>query len=125
MGMKHWFPPYLSGVYGLIYWNQTKLTSYSYDTILKLLDGSPIDLSTKGGLARKIDNPLVLMTSNMTLEQLICQKFSYSSQYRAMARKNLAVRIENVVVPKGRDLFLLQRLLVSRSTSNGDEVLVS
>lgn len=113
MGMTTWFPHYRSGVYGLILWNQAKLTSYSYDTILKLLEGSYLDLPTKGGVAPKRDNPLIVMTSNMTLQQMICQKFK-NLDYRAMARRNLAVRIQNVVVPEGRDLFLLQRLLVVR-----------
>ena len=113
IGMQHWFPKYQSDVYHCIYWNQMKLTSYSYDTILKLLDGSPLDLPNKGGTSRKIDNPLIIMTSNMTLEQMIKQKFGYSKQYLQMARKNLAVRVQNVVVPKGYDLFLLQKILIS------------
>ena len=112
IGMSQWFPKYQSDVYHCIYWNQMKLTSYSYDTILKLLDGSPMDLNTKGAVSRKVDNPLVLMTSNMTLEQMIQQKFHYNKDYIEMARSNLAVRVENVVVPPGYDLFLLQKLLV-------------
>lgn len=112
MGMSTWFPQYRSGVYKLILWNQAKLTSYSYDTILKLLQGSFLDLPTKGGVAPKRDNPLIVMTSNMTLEQMIQQKFGNNPDYQAMARKNLAVRVQNVVVPDGYDLFLLQKLLV-------------
>lgn len=112
IGMQHWFPRYSSDVYHCIYWNQAKLTSYSYDTILKLLDGSPLDLPTKGGSSRKIDNPLIIMTSNMTLQQMIKQKFGYNSDYVSMARSNLAVRVQNVIVPKGYDLFILQKLLI-------------
>lgn len=112
MGMTHWFPKYQSGVYHMILWNQAKLTSYSYDTILKLLEGSHMDLPTKGGSSRKVDNPLVLLTSNLTLQQLIALKFNYSSQLRALARANLAVRVQNVIVPPGLDLFILQKLLV-------------
>ena len=111
IGMQHWFPRYSSDVYHCIYWNQAKLTSYSYDTILKLLDGSPLDLPNKGGSSRKIDNPLIIMTSNMTLQQMIKQKFGYNSDYVKMARSNLAVRVQNVIVPEGYDLFILQKLL--------------
>ena len=111
MGMSTWFPQYRSGVYKLILWNEAKLTSYAYDTILKLLQGSYLDLPTKGGVAPKRDNPLIIMTSNMTLEQMIQQKFNYSEQYRQLARKNLAVRVENVIIPSGYNLFLLQKLL--------------
>lgn len=111
IGMQHWFPKYQSDVYHCIYWNQMKLTSYSYDTILKLLDGSPLDLPNKGSVSRKVDNPLIIMTSNLTLQQMIKQKFNYNKQYQQMARKNLAVRVQNVIVPLGYNLFLLQKLL--------------
>ena len=113
MGLAHWFPKYHSGVYHCLYWNEARLTSYSYDTILKLLDGSPLDLPSKGGQSRKVDNPLVIMTSNMTLPQMINQKFSYNLDFLQMARKNLSVRIKNVIIPEGYDLFLLQKLFFS------------
>lgn len=112
MGMKDWFPDYKSDVYHCIYWNEAKLTSYSYDVILQLLDGNPVMLPSKGGGHKKIDNPLVIMTSNMTLDQMIHQKFSYNRSYMDMARKNLAVRVQNVVIPHGYNLFLLQKLLL-------------
>ena len=111
MGMKDWFPQYKSYVYDCIYWNQAKLTSYSYDIILQVLDGSPVMLPNKGSSHKKIDNQLIIMTSNMTLEQLIVQKFAYNKGYMQMARKNLAVRIQNVVVPESYNLFLLQKLI--------------
>ena len=113
IGMSQWFPKYQSDVYHCIYWNQAKLTSYSYDTILKLLDGSPLDLPNKGSVSRKVDNPLIIMTSNMTLQQMITQKFGYNKAYVDMARANLAVRVHNVIVPPNYNLFLLQKLLIS------------
>ena len=116
MGMKDWFPNYKSDVYHCIYWNQAKLTSYSYDVILQLLDGNPVMLPSKGGGHKKIDNPLVIMTSNMTLQQMIKQKFNYSENLRSMARQNLAVRVQNVIVPEGYNLFLLQKLFCSVET---------
>ena len=112
MGLSQWFPKYQSGTYRLIYWNEMKLTSYSFDTILKLLDGSPLDLSNKGSVSRKVDNPLIIMTSNMTLDQMIQDKFFYNRKYVEMAKANLGVRIENVIVPAGYDLFILQKLLI-------------
>lgn len=114
MGMRDWFPDYRSDVYAGIYWNQAKLTSYSYDVILQLLDGSPVMLPAKGGGHKKVDNPLVILISNMTLEQMIHQKFYYNRSYQVLARSNLAVRVQNLVLPPGYDLFLLQRLLVPR-----------
>ena len=112
MGMSQWFPKYQPGVYHMILWNQAKLTSYSYDTILKLLEGSHMDLPNKGSVSRKVDNPLVIMTSNLTLQQMIQQKFGYNKDYVTMAKANLAVRVQNVVIPKGYNLFLLQKLFL-------------
>ena len=112
MGMKDWFPHYKSQIYDIIYWNEAKLTSYSYDTILQLLDGSPVMLPAKGGGHKKVDNPLVIMTSNMTLNQMIQQKFHYNKKYQQMSKQNLSVRITNVVMPPCYDLFILQKLLI-------------
>lgn len=111
MGMKDWFPDYKSDIYAGIYWNQSKLTSYSYDIILQLLDGSPIMLPAKGGGHKKVDNPLVIMTSNMTLDQMIKEKFCHNKEYQNMAKSNLSVRVHNVILPIGYNLFLLQKLL--------------
>ena len=111
MSAKTWWPNYRSQVYQLISWNQAKLTSYSYDTILKVLEGSKVDLPQKGSSTLKYDNPLVLMTSNMTLQEMIDVKFGYSKELVNMAKKNLAVRIQNVIIPKGYNLYLLQNLL--------------
>ena len=113
MGMKDWFPDYKSDVYAGIYWNQAKLTSYAYDVVLQLLDGSPVMLPAKGGGHKKVDNPTVIMTSNMTLQQMIYQKFYYNKSYLRMAQQNLAVRVHNVIIPPGYTLFLLQKLLVA------------
>ena len=110
MGMNNWFPRYRSNVYHMIFWNEAKFTSYSFDVILKLLEGSYVDLPCKGGSSRKVDNPLIVMTSNMTLQQMIQQKFGYHPKYLEMAKKNLKVRIQNVVVPSKLDLFILQKL---------------
>ena len=112
MGMRHWFPRYQDGTYKLILWNQMKLTSYSYDFLLKFLEGSPVDLPYHGGATKKADNQLVYMTSNLPLERHIQIKF-WNKEDRISARQNLSKRIEEVIVPKGYDLFLIQKLLVS------------
>lgn len=110
MGMDTWFPNYKSNVYGMILWNEAKLSSYPYDIILKVLQGSYTDLPVKGGVVTKRDNPLVVMTSNMTLDQMIRVKFGYNKDLQHLAKMNLGVRVENVIVPKGHNLFLLQKL---------------
>ena len=124
MGMKDWFPEYKSDVYACIFWNEAKLTSYSFDVILQLLDGSPVTLPSKGGGNKKVDNPLIVMTSNMTLSQMIHQKFKSNKQYLELAKRNLAERIQNVVIPEGHDLFLLQKLMVSNATDQTTDLSV-
>ena len=111
MGMRHWFPKYRSGTYRCILWDQFKLTSYPYDLLLKLLQGSPVDLPYHGGATKKDDNPLVFMTSNVPLQRHIRLKFM-AEQDRQRARQNLSYRITQVIVPPGIDLFLLRRLVV-------------
>ena len=115
MGMKDWFPEYKSQVYSVIFWNQARLTSYPYDTILQILDGSPVMLPAKGGGHKKADNPLVIMTSNLTLTQMVQHKFNYNLNFKRLALANLRARVKNIVVPPHLDLFLLQKLIVPSS----------
>lgn len=107
-----WWPHYSDGVYPLISWDQFRLTGgMSHTSLLKFLQGSPVDLEYKGGSSLRRDNQLVIMTSNMTLAQHIDMKFMDQIQ-RTHARANLRARIAQVIVPEGLDLFLLQKLLV-------------
>ena len=113
MGMRHWFPKYQDGTYRLILWNQVKLTSYAYDFLLKFLEGSPVDLAYHGGATKKADNQLIYMTSNLSLERHIAHKF-WNLEDRQAARQNLSKRIQQVIVPEGYELFILQKLLLSK-----------
>lgn len=116
MGMKDWFPEYKSQVYSIIFWNEARLTSYPYDVILQVLDGSPVMLPSKGSGHKKVDNPLVIMTSNMTLTQMVHHKFGYNSTFQRIARDNIRARVKNIVVPDHLDLFLLQKLIIPTNT---------
>ena len=111
MDVSHWFPHYTDGVYPLIGWNQFKLKGgMPHTTLLKFLEGDPIDLEYKGGSSLRRDNQLIIMTSNMSLLQHIFVKFGHSSQ-RVLAQANLGARIHELIIPPERDLFLLERLL--------------
>ena len=111
MDVSHWFPHYTDGVYPLIGWNQFKLKGgMPHTTLLKFLEGDPIDLEYKGGSSLRRDNQLIIMTSNMSLLQHIFVKFGQSSQ-RVLAQANLGARIQELIIPPGHDLFLLERLL--------------
>lgn len=109
-GVRSWFPGYVSGIYSMLTWDEFNLSAYPYTTLLKFLQGRPMDLPVKGGHVRKQDNPLVIMTSNLTLERHICKKFRKDCD-RETARLNLAPRITEIVIPEGKTLFLLLKLI--------------
>ena len=111
MDVSNWFPSYRDGVYPVIAWNEFKLKGgMSHTDLLKFLEGYPMDLQYKGGSSLRRDNQLIIMTSNMTLDQHIDFKFKDEKQ-RSLARDNLRVRIQQIILPAGVDLFILQKLL--------------
>ena len=110
MGVHNWFPSYKPEVYRMILWNQFNLRTMPYPELLNLLEGVPMDLQYKGGSVLKTDNQLIYMTSNMTLQQHICARFS-SEQARQLARANLRARIDQIILPEGIDLFSLIKVI--------------
>lgn len=113
MGVSNWFPRYKTGIYSLIAWNQFRLNVMPYNNLLRFLEGIPMDLEYKGGSTLKNDNPLVVMTSNLSYERHISHKFSsYStlSLYQS-AMKNFPARVFELKIPEGYDLFLLLKLV--------------
>lgn len=113
MDVSNWFPAYRDGVYKLIAWNQFKLKGgMSHTDLLKFLQGYPMDLQYKGGSSLRRDNQLIIMTSNMTLNQHIKLKFK-DMQQQALARQNLCVRIDQVRIPSNLTLFLLLKLILA------------
>lgn len=111
MDISNWFPAYKDHVYSVIAWNQFKLKGgMTHTDLLKFLEGYPMDLQYKGGSSLRRDNQLIVMTSNMTLEEHLRVKFREASQ-RALARANLSARIEQITLPPGVTLFVLNRLL--------------
>ena len=114
LDVSNWFPNYRDGVYRLLFWDQFKLKGgMSHTDLLKFLQGSPMDLQYKGGSSLRMDNQLIIMTSNMTLNQHIEFKFKDITQ-RFLARQNLSVRIQEVIIPNKYDLFLLLRLILGK-----------
>lgn len=113
LDVSNWFPNYRDGVYTLFFWDQFKLKgSMPHTDLLKFLQGSPMDLQYKGGSSLRMNNQLIIMTSNMTLNQHINLKFKDKEQ-RDLAYVNLRARIQQVHIPDGLDLFVLQKLLTS------------
>ena len=111
LDVSNWFPNYRDKVYSLLFWDQFKLKGgMSHTDLLKFLQGSPMDLQYKGGSSLRRDNQLIIMTSNMTLQQHIRLKFK-DEQQRQLASKTLSVRIQQVLIPAGLELFVLLKLV--------------
>ena len=106
-----WWHGYQSDVFKMILWDQFNLRQLSYPTLLKFLQGLRMNLPIKGSHVTRSDNPLIFLTSNLTLEEHICKRFS-SQQNRAKSRANLAVRIDEVNIGDN-PIFFLEKLLVS------------
>ena len=111
LDVSNWYPNYRDNVYKLFFWDQFKLKGgMSHTDLLKFLQGSPMDLQYKGGSSLRCDNQLIIMTSNMTLDQHIQIKFK-DKRLIQLAQANLSTRIEQVILPNTLNLFLLQKLI--------------
>ena len=106
-----WWQGYQSNVFKMILWDQLDIRRFAYPTLLKFLQGLRMDLPIKGAHVTRSDNPLIVITSNLSLEEHICKRFS-SQQNRAHSRANLAARIDEVNIGSS-PIFFLEKLLVS------------
>ena len=106
-----WWQGYDSDVFKLIFWDQFDIRAFSYPKLLKFLQGLRMDLPIKGSHVNRADNPLILITSNLSLEEHIDGRFS-STLNRARSRANLRARIEQVDIG-ATPIFFLENLLVS------------
>jgi hypothetical protein len=116
-GLSKWFPRYRDGVYSMMSWQEFRLSTFPYNDLLQHLDGSEIQLQWKGGSIVKRDNPLVYMTSNLTLDQHLIHRFHKSPAFLEAARQNLPPRLVQVVIPPGYSLDLLFGLLAPAQVS--------
>ena len=106
-----WWQGYQSDVFKIIIWDEFNLKRFSYPVLLKFLQGLRMDLPIKGSHVTRCDNPLILLTSNLPLEELILTRFD-SQKNRAHSRANLAARIDEVNIGSN-PIFFLTKLLVS------------
>jgi hypothetical protein len=101
-------------------WDQCDLRMMNKEQTLQLFDGDPFNLPYKGGSILKRDNQLWIMSSNKTLEQQFITagyntvKDSLTGQYLDQQVTALRNRIQQIIVPQGHDLLILQRILDNR-----------
>ena len=101
---------YSNNKYGFIIWNQTKFTDFSHTWILEFLEGVQVAIPMRYNACKKNDNPLVIMTSNLTLDQHIMKRYRDQLDLYCHATENLGARITPVHVPVS--MFFMQKLLV-------------
>ena len=105
-----WWQGYESDIFRMIFWDQFDIRAFSYPKLLKFLQGLRMDLPIKGSHVNRSDNPLIIITSNLSLEQHIYGRF-HSQTNRERSRENLRVRIDQVDIGSA-PIFFLEKLLV-------------
>ena len=104
---------YSNNKYGFILWNETKLTDFTHTWILEFLEGMPTSIPMRYNSCIKRDNPLVVMTSNLSLEQHIKNRYGDRLDLYNHAKQNLGCRITDVHVPI--PMFFMQKLLIQKN----------
>lgn len=105
---------YANNKYGFIVWNQVKLTDFTHTWILEFLQGVQVAIPMRYNACKKNDNPLVYMTSNLTLDKHLRNRYKDRPELYKHATQNLGARITAVHVPE--PMFFMQKLLVSSPT---------
>ena len=104
---------YSNNKYGFIIWNETKFTDFTHVWILRFLQGIQVSIPMRYNACIKRDNPIVVMTSNLSLAQHISNRYGDSPLLHSTATENLGARITHVHVPV--PMFFMQKLLVKAS----------
>ena len=104
---------YYNNIYGFIRWNQMKMTDFSPTWILELLEGCvELSIPMRYNSCIKRDNPLIIATSNLSLDAHLKLRFGDRPELYRIAAQNLSVRIESVHVPV--PMFFMQKLLIPK-----------
>lgn len=69
-----WWDGYENNYFDLIVWNETNFVGWQISDLNKLFEGYSMNLPIKGSKTFKDDNPLIICTSNLSLEGLLKQK---------------------------------------------------
>lgn len=116
VGLTKWFPSYKDNVYKFFSWNEFSLDLMPYTRLLKFLEGTYINLETKGGSVLKCNNQSIIMNSNFSLVQHLTKKFGTISKITELPTNiaNLSARIHQVIIPKDKPLFIITKLILPR-----------
>ena len=93
------------------------MSTYEYPDLLKLLEGLPMKLPTKGSHSIREDNPLIIMNSNLPLKEHIKLKFKKPVLIK-QSIQNLSTRVTELKIPRGKTLFLINYLIKKKLIRN-------
>ena len=91
----NWFEHYENDLYQWILWDEFRLVGQSNEFLKRFFAGDQMTLPVKGSHAYKKDNPLVVLTSNFSLETHIRKKVSDKS-LRPIELNAFQVRIHEI-----------------------------
>jgi len=122
----NWWDHYENYLYQFILWDEFSLIGKQVEFLNQFLAGDNMRLAMKGNFTLKQDNPLVIMTSNDSLEEHVKKKFSILDQ-RETSLKALKARIveieitESLIGPKFVDWeYIMQKcVIIEQSKKKG------
>lgn len=103
---------YSNHKYGFIVWNEVKFTDFSHTWILEFLEGIEVAIPMRYNSCLKRDNPLIIMTTNLSLHDHMVLRYGDSTAMYTHAMANLSARLTNIVLPQGANIFFMQKLIV-------------
>lgn len=91
----NWFEHYENNLYQWILWDEFRLTGQPSEFLKRFFAGDQMTLPVKGSHAYKEDNPLVILTSNFSLESHVYKKVRDKS-LRTIELNAFQVRIHEI-----------------------------
>lgn len=104
---------YTNNAYGFISWHEFVYTAYPHVSLVKLFEGLDLQIPVRYSSNIKRDNPLIVMTSNISLSEHIEREYKGDPRLTSVAKSSLVnQRISEVYVPV--PMFFMQKLLVKK-----------
>lgn len=93
----NWFDHYENNLYQWILWDEFRLTGQNSEFLKRLFAGDEMRLPVKGSHAYKEDNPLIILTSNFSLQKHVWRKIR-NKVLRVVELETLQARIHELEV---------------------------
>ena len=105
-----WHKGYKNNLYPVISWEEFRLNKLDLSNLLLFLEGRKVDLPVKGSKCFKNDRPMIILTSNLSLNKLFNRTKRFSLDIERIALKK---RIKEICF-NSKQIFLIQKLIISK-----------